>query len=94
MISIFSVDTECLFYNSFKTVSSAMSTSEKPVDLNKPFHFEGLHFKRWRQKMLFYLTTKKITYVLTTIKPILLAPPAGEEDDDPLYAEILKDIQY
>ncbi|PON99483.1 Zinc finger, CCHC-type, partial [Trema orientale] len=54
-----------------------MTTDNKSVavDLNKPFRFEGLHFKRWRQKMLFYLTTKKVAYVCTSEKPILPAEP-------------------
>lgn len=29
-------------------------------DHNKPTKFEGFHFKRWRQNVLFFLTTKKI----------------------------------
>ncbi|KAL5756461.1 hypothetical protein ACOSQ2_021207 [Xanthoceras sorbifolium] len=44
------------------------------IDLNKPFCFEGIHFKRWRQKILFFLTIKKVAYVLTTEKPILSLP--------------------
>ncbi|PNX85361.1 hypothetical protein L195_g041429, partial [Trifolium pratense] len=30
----------------------------------KPFKFEGLHFKRWQQKMYFFLTLKKVVNVL------------------------------
>ena len=45
------------------------------TDINKPFRFEGLHFKRWRQKMLFYLTMKKVAFVLTVVRPIVPGPP-------------------
>ncbi|KAL5831729.1 hypothetical protein ACOSQ4_017083 [Xanthoceras sorbifolium] len=50
------------------------------TDLNKPFCFEGIHFKRWRQKMLFFLTIKKVAYVLTTEKPILPLPPTAPKE--------------
>ena len=39
------------------------------TDLNKHFHFEGLYFKRWRQKMLFFQTMKKVAFVLNSEKP-------------------------
>jgi hypothetical protein len=29
----------------------------------RPFKFEGNHFKRWQQKMFFFLTLKKCAYV-------------------------------
>ncbi|KAL5857516.1 hypothetical protein ACOSQ3_004974 [Xanthoceras sorbifolium] len=50
------------------------------TDLNKPFHFEGIHFKRWRQKMLFFLTIKKVAYILTTEKSILSLPPTTPKE--------------
>ena len=40
----------------------------------KHFRFEGLHFKRWRQKILFYLTMKKAAFVLTAVKSIVPEP--------------------
>ncbi|ONK60644.1 uncharacterized protein A4U43_C08F21000 [Asparagus officinalis] len=48
-------------------------------DLNKPFRFEGAHFKRWRQKMLFFLTTKKLADVCQDDKPELPVEPSDEQ---------------
>ena len=45
---------------------------------NKPFKFEGMHFKRWKSKMLLYITTKKVAYYVTTIKPTQVDPPTAE----------------
>ncbi|GAU27591.1 hypothetical protein TSUD_271320 [Trifolium subterraneum] len=38
----------------------------------RPFKFEGNHFKRWQQKMFFFLTLKKCAYVLKD--PISVVP--------------------
>ncbi|CAJ2638269.1 unnamed protein product [Trifolium pratense] len=37
----------------------------------KPFKFEGLHFKRWQHKMYFFLTLKKVVNVLNEDIPVL-----------------------
>ncbi|CAJ2666075.1 unnamed protein product [Trifolium pratense] len=39
----------------------------------RPFKFEGNHFKRWQQKMFFFLTLKKCAYVLKQPIPVVPA---------------------
>ena len=41
------------------------------VDFNKPFKFHDSHFKRWQTKMLFFITTKKVAYVLKEDIPVI-----------------------
>ncbi|XP_076930458.1 uncharacterized protein LOC143595291 [Bidens hawaiensis] len=43
----------------------------------KPEKFSGTHFKRWQQKMFFYLTTLNLARFLTESAP---QPAEGEED--------------
>ena len=38
-------------------------------NLNCPFQFEGAHFKKRKQKMLFFLTLKKVAAACSTEKP-------------------------
>ncbi|XP_050151611.1 uncharacterized protein LOC126626348 [Malus sylvestris] len=54
--------------------------------VEKPEKFKGVDFKRWQQKMLFYLTTLNLSHVI-----ISESPKAPEEGDIP--AEILQAIE-
>lgn len=45
--------------------------------VDKPEKFDGLNFKRWQQKMFFYLTTLNLTRYLTEDVP---KPAEGERD--------------
>ncbi|CAL1359920.1 unnamed protein product [Linum trigynum] len=49
------------------------------VDINRTFHFVGVNFRRWRQKMEFYLTTKKLSHCLTSM-PVELPEEATDEE--------------
>ncbi|KAA0060458.1 uncharacterized protein E5676_scaffold119G00440 [Cucumis melo var. makuwa] len=48
-------------------------------DLNRLFRFEGAHFKRWKQKLLFFLTLKKVATACTTEKPKVSEKDPTEE---------------
>jgi hypothetical protein len=56
--------------------------SQELVKLNR---FDGINFIRWKDKMMFLLTTLKISYILD---PNLLEIPAStSEDNDQLKAK-------
>lgn len=73
-------------FNNFKTYQNfmiikyllVMSTvdfsSNIVVHINKPFRLDGVHFKRWKPKMLFFINPRIVAYVLTTLKRVMPAP--------------------
>jgi len=48
-----------------------ITMSGTTVDYNKPFRFHVSHFKRRQQKILFFLTTKKVVNVLKEDIPVM-----------------------
>ena len=65
--------------NSTLDDSAPPSAFQNPLVTTAPFRFEGLHFKRWRQKMEFFLTIRKVVAALTTDK--LQLPDKPDEAD-------------
>ncbi|XP_076951202.1 uncharacterized protein LOC143624426 [Bidens hawaiensis] len=66
-------------------LNTVVGASTMANHAEKPEKFSGLHFKRWQQKMFFYLTTLNLARFLKES-----APPAtnaeGETDVQPLSA--------
>lgn len=63
------------------TTEEITGTGSAASDFNKPFRFEGAHFKRWQPKMLFFLTMKKVANVLTDDLPVEVETATPEEKD-------------
>ena len=88
-ISVFS--TKINFYKSKTTIlrrfQTAMDTEGivgNSIAGERPFKFEGLHFKRWQQKMFFYLTLKKVVHVLNEDIPVVSVGLVGSSSGTPL----------
>ncbi|KAG6675770.1 hypothetical protein I3842_15G120600 [Carya illinoinensis] len=57
-------------------------------DFIKLERFDGMNFTRWKDKLIFILTTSKISYVLDSNLPVLSKPKS--EDNDQIKAECKK----
>ena len=71
--------------NNLKQKFSEMDQTIQKPHVEKPEKFKGSDFRRWQQKMLFYLTTLHVSNVLTDSEP---TDPYAEGHNVPTEAQV------
>lgn len=67
--------------NTTVNVSGALVTNTVFNHAEKPETFNGQNFKRWQQKMFFYLTTLNLAWFLKVNPPQVEPPAEGQSSN-------------